>query len=141
MGYDILEVEGKLCKYRKAKSEHGKINYHIVTDMTTFYPEGGGQIGDTGKIISSGDETQVIDTFKDSDDIIHLTTTLPSDLKSKLKIKINNDRRSLIESNHTSTHLLHQALRKILGSHVEQRGSMISEDMFRFDFSHQSKLS
>tara|TARA_A100001015_G_scaffold196415_1_gene219082 strand:- start:420 stop:1703 length:1284 start_codon:yes stop_codon:yes gene_type:complete len=141
MGYDILEVEGKLCKYRKAKSEHGKINYHIVTDMTTFYPEGGGQIGDTGKIISSGDETQVIDTFKDSDDIIHLTTTLPSDLKSKLKMKINNDRRSLIESNHTSTHLLHQALRKILGSHVEQRGSMISEDMFRFDFSHPSKLS
>ena len=141
MGYDILEVEGKLCKYRKAKSEHGKINYHIVTDMTTFYPEGGGQIGDTGKIISSGDEIQVIDTFKDSDDIIHLTTTLPSDLKSKLKMKINNDRRSLIESNHTSTHLLHQALRKILGSHVEQRGSMISEDMFRFDFSHPSKLS
>ena len=141
MGYDILEVEGKLCKYRKAKSEHGKINYHIVTDTTTFYPEGGGQIGDTGKIISSGDETQVIDTFKDSDDIIHLTTTLPSDLKSKLKMKINNDRRSLIESNHTSTHLLHQALRKILGSHVEQRGSMISEHMFRFDFSHPSKIS
>ena len=141
MGYDHLEVEGNICKYREAKSEDGKINYHIVTDMTTFYAEGGGQIGDTGEIISSGDEIQVIDTFKDTGDIIHLTTQLPSDLKCKVKLKVNNNRRSLIESNHTSTHLLHQALRKILGSHVEQRGSMISEDMFRFDFSHPSKLS
>ena len=141
MGYDLLEVEGNICKYREAMSEDGKINYHIVTDITTFYPEGGGQIGDTGEIISSGNVIQVIDTFKDTLDIIHLTTSLPSDFKSKVKLKVNNSRRSMIESNHTSTHLLHQALRKILGSHVEQRGSMISEDMFRFDFSHQSKLS
>ena len=141
MGYDHLEVEGYICKYREAKSQNGKTNYHIVTDVTTFYPEGGGQIGDTGEIISSGVEIPVIDTFKDTGDIIHSTTELPLDLKSKVKLKVNNNRRSLIESNHTSTHLLHQALRKILGSHVEQRGSMISEDMFRFDFSHPSKLS
>ena len=141
MGYDHLEVEGYICKYREAKSQDGKTNYHIVTDVTTFYPEGGGQIGDTGEIISSGVEIPVIDTFKDTGDIIHSTTELPLDLKSKVKLKVNNNRRSLIESNHTSTHLLHQALRKILGSHVEQRGSMISEDMFRFDFSHPSKLS
>ena len=140
-GYDLHEVDGKICKYRKAKSEGGSVNYHIVTDVTIFYPEGGGQTGDKGEIISSGEKIQVVDTFKDSGDIIHLTVNLPKDLKSKVKLKININRRSLIESNHTSTHLLHQALRIILGSHVEQRGSMISQDMFRFDFSHSSKLS
>ena len=112
-----------------------------MTDVTTFYPEGGGQIGDTGKLISSADEIEVIDTFRDSGDIIHLTKKLPSNLEYQVKLKITTERRSLIESNHTSTHLLHQALRQILGGHVEQRGSMISDQMFRFDFSHPSKLS
>ena len=109
--------------------------------MTTFYPEGGGQIGDTGKLISSADEIQVIDSYKDSGDIIHLTKKLPSNLESQVKLKVATKRRSLIEANHTGTHLLHQALRNILGDHVEQRGSMISDEMFRFDFSHPSKLS
>tara|TARA_B100001057_G_scaffold458716_1_gene508241 strand:+ start:3588 stop:6170 length:2583 start_codon:yes stop_codon:yes gene_type:complete len=140
-GYDLNEVDAKICKYREAKSEDGSINYHIVTDVTTFYPEGGGQIGDTGKLISSTDEIQVIDTLKDSGYIIHLTKKLPSDLKSQVELKINPDRRSSIERNHTSTHLLHQALRKLLGEHVEQKGSMISDKMFRFDFSHPTKLS
>ena len=140
-GYDLGEVDGKICKYREVKSDDGNVNYHIVTDVTTFYPEGGGQIGDTGKIVSSSEEIHVIDTFKDSADIIHLTKNLPSNLESQVKLKISKDRRSLIEANHTSTHLLHQELRLILGEHVEQRGSMISEEMFRFDFSHPSKLS
>ena len=140
-GYDLDEVDGKICKYREAKSEDGSVNYHIVTDATSFYPEGGGQIGDTGILVSSADEIQVIDTFKDSGDIIHLTKSLPSNLESQVKLKITKDRRSLIEANHTSTHLLHQALRQILGEHIEQRGSMISEEIFRFDFSHPSKLS
>ena len=141
MGYDFTEVEGKICKYRKVNLDYGITKYHIVTDLTVFYPEGGGQIGDKGEIISSLEKTEVVDAFKDSGDIIHVTTNLPSDLKSKVKLKINNDRRLLIESNHTGTHLLHQALRNVLGSHVEQRGSMISEDIIRFDFSHTSKLS
>ena len=140
-GYDLDEVDAKICKYREAKSDDGSLKYHIVTDVTTFYPEGGGQIGDTGKLISSAGEIEVIDTFRDSGDIIHLTKTLPSNLESQVKLKITTERRSLIESNHTSTHLLHQALRQILGGHVEQRGSMISDEMFRFDFSHPSKLS
>ena len=140
-GYDLSEVEAKICKYREAKSEDGSISYHIVTNMTTFYPEGGGQIGDTGKLISSADEIQVIDSYKDSGDIIHLTKKLPSNLESQVKLKVATKRRSLIEANHTGTHLLHQALRNILGDHVEQRGSMISDEMFRFDFSHPSKLS
>ena len=140
-GYDLDEVDGKICKYREVKSEDGSVNYHIVTDATSFYPEGGGQIGDTGILVSSADEIQVIDTFKDSGDIIHLTKSLPSNLESQVKLKITKDRRSLIEANHTSTHLLHQALRQILGEHIEQRGSMISEEIFRFDFSHPSKLS
>ena len=140
-GYDLSEVDGKICKYREVKSEDGNVNYHIVTDVTTFYPEGGGQTGDTGILVSSSDEIQVIDTFKDSGDIIHLTKNLPSNLESQVKLKITKNRRSLIEANHTSTHLLHQALRQILGEHVEQRGSMISAEIFRFDFSHPSKLS
>ena len=140
-GYDLNEVDAKICKYRETKSEDGSVSYHIVTSVTSFYPEGGGQIGDTGKLISSTDKIQVIDTFKDSGDIIHLTKKLPSNLETQVKLKITNDRRSLIEANHTATHLLHQALRNILGDHVEQRGSMISDEMFRFDFSHPSKLS
>ena len=93
-----------------------------MTDVTTFYPEGGGQIGDTGKLISSADEIEVIDTFRDSGDIIHLTKKLPSNLESQVKLKITTERRSLIESNHTSTHLLHQALRQILGGSCRAKG-------------------
>ena len=141
LGYDMSEIDGRIIKYRESKTDQDNISYHIVTDKTSFYPEGGGQIGDIGQIISGDSEIQIKNTFKDTGEIIHETTELPDDIQSLVKLKINKNRRSLIESNHTSTHLLHQALRNILGKHVEQRGSMISDKMFRFDFSHQNKIS
>lgn len=141
LGYDMSEIDGRIIKYRESKTDQDNISYHIVTDKTSFYPEAGGQIGDIGQIISGDSEIQIKNTFKDTGEIIHETTELPDDIQSPVKLKIDKNRRSLIESNHTSTHLLHQALRKILGKHVEQRGSMISDKMFRFDFSHQNKIS
>ena len=92
-------------------------------------------------ILNKDNKIQIKNTFKDTGEIIHETNELPTDIKFPVKLKIDKNRRSLIESNHTSTHLLHQALRNILGNHVEQRGSMISDKMFRFDFSHQNKIS
>ena len=141
IGYDMDEIDGKIIKYRECKTDQDKVSYHIVTDKTSFYPEGGGQIGDIGQIILGDKKIKVNNTFRDAGEIIHVTIELPNDLNSLIKLKIDRNRRSLIESNHTSTHLLHQALRKILGNHVEQRGSMISDKMFRFDFSHQNKIS
>ena len=141
LGYDMSEIDGRIIKYRESKTDQDNISYHIVTDKTSFYPEGGGQIGDIGQIISGDSEIQIKNTFKDTGEIIHETNELPDDIQSPVKLKIDKNRRSLIESNHTSTHLLHQALRNILGKHVEQRGSMISQKMFRFDFSHQNKIS
>ncbi|MDG1338071.1 MAG: alanine--tRNA ligase [Flavobacteriaceae bacterium] len=141
LGYDMSEIDGKIIKYRESKTDQNNIIFHIVTDKTSFYPEGGGQIGDIGHIISGDSKIKIKNTFKDTGEIIHETTELPDDIQSLLKLKIDKNRRSLIESNHTSTHLLHQALRNILGKHVEQRGSMISDKMFRFDFSHQNKIS
>ena len=141
LGYDMSEIDGRIIKYRESKTDQDNISYHIVTDKTSFYPEGGGQIGDIGQIISGDSEIQIKNTFKDTGEIIHETNELPDDIQSPVKLKIDKNRRSLIESNHTSTHLLHQALRNILGKHVEQRGSMISHKMFRFDFSHQNKIS
>ena len=141
LGYDLNETDGKIIKYRECKTDQVNINYHIVTDKTPFYPESGGQIGDVGQILSGDNKIQIINTFKDAGEIIHVTSTLPKDLKSLIKLKIDKNRRALIESNHTSTHLLHQALRNLIGNHVEQRGSMISDKMFRFDFSHKNKIS
>ncbi|MDA9883698.1 alanine--tRNA ligase [Flavobacteriaceae bacterium] len=141
LGYDMSEIDGRIIKYRESKTDQDNISYQIVTDKTSFYPEGGGQIGDIGQIISGDSEIQIKNTFKDTGEIIHETNELPDDIQSPVKLKIDKNRRSLIESNHTSTHLLHQALRNILGKHVEQRGSMISDKMFRFDFSHQNKIS
>ena len=141
VGYDNDEVDGRIFKFRESKTFEGKVNFHIVLDKTVFYPEGGGQIGDTGEIIVAQKKIKVINTFKEASEIIHITDILPDNLNSTVTLKINKKRRSYIESNHTSTHLLNEALRNILGNHVEQRGSMISDKMFRFDFSHQNKIT
>ena len=141
VGYDKSESQMNLIRYREVETENG-LNFHLVFDNTPFYGESGGQIGDTGSIESkSRDNYKIIDTIKDNDDIIHVTEAMPKDHNSSFKGIIDKERRSHIESHHTSTHLLHLALKKILGNHIEQRGSMISEESFRFDFSHQSKLT
>ena len=140
-GYDHYELESKVFKYRESINSEGDTQYHLVTNETPFYPEGGGQIGDTGEIISNSSSVTVKNTFRDGEDIIHLVDNLPIELGDTLLMKIDKNRRVSIQRNHTSTHLLQFALKKILGNHVEQRGSMLTEDFFRFDFSHQSKLS
>ena len=140
-GYDHYELESKVFKYREFINSEGDTQYHLVTNETPFYPEGGGQIGDTGEIISNSASIAVKNTFRDGEDIIHLVDNLPIELGDSLLMKIDKNRRLSIQRNHTSTHLLQFALKKTLGNHVEQRGSMLTEDIFRFDFSHQSKLS
>ena len=140
-GYDDYELETKVFKYRECITTEGETQYHLVTNETPFYPEGGGQIGDTGEIISNSVTIAVKNTFREGEDIIHLVDDLPDKLDESLLMKINKGRRVSIQKNHTSTHLLQFALKKILGNHIEQRGSMLTEDIFRFDFSHQSKLS
>ena len=140
-GYDHYELESKVFKYRECINSEGDTQYHLVTNETPFYPEGGGQIGDIGEIISNSSSVTVKNTFRDGEDIIHLVDNLPIELGDTLLMKIDKNRRVSIQRNHTSTHLLQFALKKILGNHVEQRGSMLTEDFFRFDFSHQSKLS
>ena len=141
VGYDKSESQMNLIKYREVETENG-LTFHLVFDKTPFYGESGGQIGDTGIIESkSKDNYKIIDTIKDNDEIIHVTESMPKNYNSSFKGIINKERRSHIESHHSLTHLLHLALKKILGNHIEQRGSMISAESFRFDFSHQSKLT
>tara|TARA_A100001015_G_scaffold8336_1_gene10246 strand:+ start:1 stop:2583 length:2583 start_codon:yes stop_codon:yes gene_type:complete len=140
-GYDLYELETKVFKYREFITSEGETQYHLVTNETPFYPEGGGQIGDTGQIISNSKILTVKNTFREGEDIIHLVDNLPINIEESVLMKIDKDRRVSIQRNHTSTHLLQYALKETLGNHIEQRGSMLTEDIFRFDFSHQSKLS
>ena len=141
IGYDKLKSEMNLIRFREVEIENG-MNFHLVFDNTPFYAESGGQIGDTGSIKSTSEEViKIIDTIKDNDYIIHVTNKMPNMQDSPFIGIVDSKRRQQITSNHTSTHLLNLALKRILGNNVEQRGSMISEESFRFDFSHQSKLS
>ena len=141
IGYDKLKSEMNLIRFREVETEN-EMNLHLVFDNTPFYAESGGQIGDTGSIESSSKEViEITDTIKDNDYIIHVTNKMPNNQDSPFTGIVDSKRRQQITSNHTSTHLLNLALKKILGTNVEQRGSMISEESFRFDFSHQIKLS
>ena len=141
IGYDKLKSEMNLIRFREVDTENG-MNLHLVFDTTPFYAESGGQIGDTGSIESSSKEViEITDTIKDNDYIIHVTNKMPNNQNSPFTGTVDSKRRQQITSNHTSTHLLNLALKKILGTNVEQRGSMISEESFRFDFSHKMKLS
>ncbi|MDX1544775.1 MAG: alanine--tRNA ligase, partial [Christiangramia sp.] len=142
VGYDQLEVDVKIAKYRKVESKKKGEMYQVVLNRTPFYPEGGGQVGDKGILISSeGDVIDVVDTRKENNQIIHFVKTLPQNPETNFEAIVNKKERSNTACNHTATHLLHQALRSILGTHVEQKGSMVQSDYLRFDFSHFSKLT
>ena len=142
VGYDSLEANVKLTRYRKVVSKKDGEMYQLVFNLTPFYPEGGGQVGDKGYLEDAhGDVVYILDTKKESNVIIHFAKNLPKHINESFKAVVDEKQRNRTESNHTATHLLHQALREILGTHVEQKGSAVNSKYLRFDFSHFSKLT
>lgn len=141
VGYDTLENEVKITRYRKIDSKKDGILYQIVLDNTPFYPEGGGQVGDKGTLTSINETIEVLDTKKENNLILHITKKLPENLNGSFTAKVNSDLRFDSQKNHSATHLLHQALRTILGTHVEQKGSLVAPNYLRFDFSHFAKVT
>jgi alanyl-tRNA synthetase len=141
VGYDQTENEVRITRYRKVDSAKDGVQYQIVLDATPFYPEGGGQVGDRGVLTSANDRIEVIDTKKENNLIIHTTQELPENIEGTFTAKVNEKLRDDSASNHSATHLLHQALRTILGTHVEQKGSLVSPNYLRFDFSHFAKVT
>lgn len=140
-GYENDVVENaRLLRYRSIENRDG-VQYHLVLDKTSFYPEGGGQIGDTGNLMFGEEKIDVVDMVKENELPIHITKKLPVNQSLPVTTKIDAKRRRLIENNHSATHLLHAALREVLGNHVQQRGSLVSDEYLRFDFSHFSKMS
>ena len=140
-GYDKVENEVKITRIRKVESKKDGTLYQIVLDHTPFYAEGGGQVGDKGVLVSANETIEVIDTKKENNLILHFTKQLPENIEATFVAKVNTDLRSASSKNHSATHLLHQALRTILGTHVEQKGSLVAPNYLRFDFSHFAKVT
>ncbi|MBC7615281.1 MAG: alanine--tRNA ligase, partial [Pedobacter sp.] len=142
VGYDLTEIETAILKYRKVSAK-GKEQYQIVLRQTPFYAESGGQVGDTGRLEDHSRQfwIEITDTKKENGVIVHYADSLPADLEGKFWAVIDDNQRILTEDNHSATHLLHAALKKVLGTHVNQKGSLVNADHLRFDFSHFAKVS
>ncbi len=140
VGYDDLLIDTRLARYRKVKAK-GKEQYQLVLETTPFYAESGGQVGDTGVLLFGEETITVTDTKKENDLIIHFADKLPARPELPVTAKVNWESRILTSYNHTATHLMHAALRQVLGAHVAQKGSLVSADVLRFDFSHFAKMT
>jgi alanyl-tRNA synthetase len=141
VGYDQTENEVKITRIRKVDSKKDGVLYQIVLDNTPFYPEGGGQVGDKGTLVSANETIDIIDTKKENNLILHFAKQLPENVSATFVAKVNTDLRTSTSKNHSATHLMHLALRTVLGTHVEQKGSLVNPNYLRFDFSHFSKVT
>ncbi|MRI02570.1 alanine--tRNA ligase [Kriegella sp. EG-1] len=142
VGYDVLKAKVKIVKYRKVTSKKDGVRFQLVFNLTPFYAEGGGQVGDKGYLeVPNGDVVYILDTKKENNEIIHFVKNLPKNSNETYTAVVDEKQRHRTEANHSATHLLHQALREILGTHVEQKGSAVHSKYLRFDFSHFSKLT
>jgi len=140
VGYHNLETESKVLKYRSTKTK-GKEIFQLVLNTTPFYAESGGQVGDTGVLIFEEEKIRVINTKKENDLILHFTEKLPKNIPSKVIAKVDAEKRKSTAVHHSATHLMHAALRKVLGTHVQQKGSLVNNEYLRFDFSHFNKMT
>ncbi len=140
VGYDFFECDAEILRYRQIKQKN-KTQYQVVLDKSPFYAEMGGQVGDSGWLINGNEKIAVIDTKRENNLPIHIIEKLPQDITADFTAKIDAKKRIQSECNHSATHLLHESLRKVLGSHVEQKGSYVSPDVLRFDFSHFQKVT
>lgn len=140
LGYDATEAAVQIVKYRKVKAK-GKESFQLVFNQTPFYPEGGGQVGDSGALRNANETLRIVDTKKENNLIIHFADTLPENIESVFTAKVDTTKRKPTESNHSATHLLHAALRQVLGTHVQQKGSLVNDEYLRFDFSHFAAMT
>ena len=140
LGYDTLSSEAEIVRYRKVKTKAGEY-FQVVLDQTPFYAESGGQVGDRGWLISGDKKFEISNSIKEHDLILHLMNHIPEDPSSPFIAEVDSSKRRSTANNHSATHLLHAALRKVLGTHVEQRGSLVDEDHLRFDFTHFAKMT
>ena len=140
IAYDNTEAEVKITRYRKVKNNKGEF-FQLVFNQTPFYTESGGQVGDTGTISTLNETIEVVDTKKENNLVIHFVETLPENVNATFNAKVDTEKRNETTKNHSATHLMHEALREVLGTHVEQKGSYVGDDYLRFDFSHFSKMT
>ncbi|MCO6483177.1 MAG: alanine--tRNA ligase [Flavobacteriales bacterium] len=140
VGYDTLQAQARILRWRQVKDKAGD-RFQIVLDRTPFYAEGGGQVGDQGWLEQDGKRVAVLDTKRENQLIVHFTRELPADVSAPLMARVDEHRRKLTRRNHSATHLLHHALRHVLGTHVEQKGSLVAPDRLRFDISHFAKIT